>query len=962
MTANDVNHLLTRTHRLVFLTDLAGAMLRGAVWVIGAVVGLVLVDAALGLPATGLVVLDALLLAVVLVVAGKLLWIAWCGRFRGARVARLIEQRVGVDGSRLINALEFGGAVPASASAALSDWAVRDGNDTARRVEPGRVVAWDRLRHAGIVFGVALLLVGAFYLSAPNVVGAVVPRLADPFGNHPPYTALRFDVSVEPEPLYAGRPAEVHAVLRGPVAVDRAAVVFLDGPDDPTARAPMLPRAQDLAAAGSAASDNSRTFVLRIDRAERSRSFYIDTPQGRSPTYELHVVPVPQFDAVRVTYDFPAYTAWDDTVQPVDADGLRALAGTAARLRVQSNVPLKSGVIDFQPADPAAPPQRIALRPDPDDPTAVVGVLPITTDGHAALSLTGRDGTPSDEALTLPVAVVPDAAPRIAISAPEPRLVVPVGWAVDVRLDTADDIGVDRLTLQRSVNQWGASRIELDPVHDGPDRTRASSTYRFDLAELGARAGDVIHYHATVYDNHPGTANAADSDIHVIQVISEEEYLEFARTRYRIDQIHDEFNALQDELAALERARQEALEQLEQLENKLAAGQPLTDQEALALRDLEDRLETYRAQADDLATELRERVDQPSLYEFEDAYKEKLAALADQLEQQTRLADALGAATSQLRQDQAAPQRERFARAAEAFRADDAPFDETSAAEQAQTQQDLEALRLAEELQAQGERLRMIIQEQDDLAQRLSAFNHADTLSGADQLRLQRMAQEQSALETELTETTAALRAAADAAQDLLPNMSAGAMSIADRIDSMNIVGDMNQAAARAAAGQHRDAYAPARAAADKLDSLLSDCNSMGQQADSDLDGCFNLPRESISQSLQQMAQARGVPGMGQRGGDGAGFSGSQARMAIRGPAQLGQNGGGADGRLSGAAGEGGGQTDGRVETLEPVETLRPGERTGRGGAGGVLGGVPLPYRGEAEAYFRRLADDAVGD
>ncbi len=82
-------------------------------------------------------------------------------------------------------------------------------------------------------------------------------------------------------------------------------------------------RCADSTRAGAAAVSGGTPFELDLERVERSRTFYIDTPQGRSRRYRLDVLPVPLFETVSVQYAYPSYTHWPATEGPLAAQGLR---------------------------------------------------------------------------------------------------------------------------------------------------------------------------------------------------------------------------------------------------------------------------------------------------------------------------------------------------------------------------------------------------------------------------------------------------------------------------------------------------------------------------------------------------------------------------------------------------------------------------------------------------------------
>ena len=59
-------------------------------------------------------------------------------------------------------------------------------------------------------------------------------------------------------------------------------------------------------------------FVLPIERAEKSRDFYIDTPKGRSERFLFSVMAVPSFEKAEIRFQFPKYTGWASTAQELD--------------------------------------------------------------------------------------------------------------------------------------------------------------------------------------------------------------------------------------------------------------------------------------------------------------------------------------------------------------------------------------------------------------------------------------------------------------------------------------------------------------------------------------------------------------------------------------------------------------------------------------------------------------------
>jgi hypothetical protein len=299
--------------------------------------------------------------------------------------------------------------------------------------------------------------------------------------------------------------------------------------------------------------------------------------------------------------------------------------------------------------------------------------------------------------------------------------------------------------------------------------------------------------------------------------------------------------------------------------------------------------------------------------------------------------------------------------AAQKMQKEQAPFDQPNQQQMERTAQDVEKMRLANELVSQGERLRAAIMQQRELADRLAQFRDRKNL-GADEVeRMQRLAKDQELLQQEIEESRADLEKTARAAQKALPRMSSGALKVAQAIEQMQVGEDQANAARSARDGKGDDASGAAESAAKKLESLLSNMPNAGGAANSgDLDGCFGLPKSGVQQALNQMSQGRQMPGLGQQQGkEGSGFAGSQTRMSIFGPHRE-SAGDSKAARDSGSAQQanGRGGSGAEREATRGAETLNPATRQSSRSAAGNMHGVPLPYRDQAEAYFKRIAKE----
>ncbi|HEX7009573.1 MAG TPA: hypothetical protein VF184_06295, partial [Phycisphaeraceae bacterium] len=517
----------------------------------------------------------------------------------------------------------------------------------------------------------------------------------------------------------------------------------------------------------------------------------------------------PLFEKTLVLYDYPDYTGWPDAQEPLRDAGLRTLVGTRITLTIISNVPLRSGTLTIEPqADsPHAPASTapIHLTPTPDDPRSIQGSFVLNTSGSFSIHLTGVDGTPSEQPLQGRLVAIPDQPPQVAITYPARYALVPEGWVVDVHVEATDDIGLSRVILHQSID--GKASLGTSLPRDAANPRRLRAVHRLDLNYLNARAGDVIRYFATAYDNHPPPAQSADSDVHLIRVITMEEYFRLAQQR-----------------------------------------------------------------------------------------------------------------------------------------------------------------QLSNDLTAQAQRLANLIQQQRSLAQRLEPYRDINQASAEDRPLIESLAHEQAQLQRELADVQQRLRELAALARDDLPRMSASAEQLASTIDRMQVSRDQADAHKHAQEGRADSAYRSADAAADKLESLLSESqHTMGLPAPNGLDHPLSLTRPLSGQTPAQMPGGQMAGSLdplskGPAGFRGEGMQGFASTAALIGPTLPSASPSSADASSNSSALPGQGEGSGSglspdSEDWASPESLTP-DPAARELSATALQGVPAPFREAAHAYYERIAQE----
>jgi hypothetical protein len=940
-----LNRKLRSTGRLALATETGRASAAAVALLGAALLAVLFADAVFALSPVLLVVLDCVLILLAVGAAAYVLAAVVRNWYRPRRVARMIERRMDVTDSRLINSVDLSARPPEGASGALVALAVGAGERLAATVRPARVVAFRPLRKAALLAALVAVVFAGVWVSVPELLRMAGVRLADPYGRHPPFTFIRFDCRVAPERVFEGRPATITAALAGGEGLirlpDQANVVLLEAAGQRTV--PMVHQGEG-------------RFVLQIERASRSCRFYVDTPAGRSAVHELRVLPVPRFVEASVRYQYPPYTRWAPDTQPVGDAGIRALAGTQATVTVRSNLPLARGRITLIPTASDAQATAVELAVDPADPKVVRGSFPVRATGRYRMSLLAANGGESNERPEGPMTCVPDAPPAVRILEPDAFVVAPEDWKVPVTVAATDDVAVARIELLRSVNGWGPVGTVLDT--EGPGVTYVTARSAFDLPALGVRPGDILTYFATARDSHPSGTQVADSPTFVIHVISKEEYLKYARMAYRMQHVLEELDKLREKLEALEAKRKELIEKLAKWRKKLDEGTGrISDEDRERLDKLELEIDRYTDALREVARQLEARAGKPRVYDFEEQYFEMLKGAAERLRKEADEIDEPRRRLQRLtREKKQNPEHDEvFVPLSQALRAmmDSRYVPEEGLKELRLTKEEFERLRKADALLAEAERILAIAKQQRSLADRMGQFRNKERLSPTEQIRARRLAADQRGLERDLAEALRQLEKRAKDAEADLPTMAASARQIVQKANKLEIRRDQKDAARLAEVGDGRYAHRAAEQAAKKLESLIQEedpLEGMTSDALGDLDGEIRLVRTDIRSSLRQLAAGRSIPGL--PGGDGgSGFYGSRARMRVVGPHS--QDTPGRYGR------------EVRPRTRSPVQSPSPGERiepgpepTRRVQAAGMPG-VPVRFRPLAEAYFRRLGDES---
>ncbi len=819
-------------------------------------------------------------------------------------------------------------------AAGLASIAVERAANLARQVPGARVAPWRPVLAPALATGLAAGVVALVALALPRMADALWQRFSDPFGDHPPYSAVRFRVEPGDLSVVYGQGVEIRAIVAG-APVDRLDLVL-----EPEGAAPeRVPMFQEASGRWRAALANVIAPARYFVSAERARA--------RSSRHKIDVITVPRLSGVRFRVTPPAYTRRSAYEGVLPAGGLAGLAGTHVEAWATSNRPLLSGTLELAGA---SAPRTLELVPTAPGAQEVHGSFEIRADGKIEVRVRDAAGQQSQDAVSASVVLLHDERPFIRITEPRELSFATPDVMLPVVLAAEDDFGIARVQLFRALN--GSRALPIDLPLLSPSPTQWNDQTYLPLAEFGVRAGDEITLFARVEDNDPAGAKGSESTVVRLRIIPREVYDRLVRARQgalallaryqeaqrRLEALAGEIDRLHDELAklptgtTLEQAKQKQLEEL--------------------ARRFRDETAAIRESA---KHPLPLAIDQNLSHELEDLAKalEKLAQEAEKLAGETGLKNAAAAQRLAELRDRLTGGRKQL---------------EQNALEP------LDQLARVYPLMEDQARFVQLYLHQRDLAQRLTSFKGRDREDEpASKARMRDLEAEQKQIRSELGRLLDDIEEHARLLPDdpQLTKLRETAQEFATAVRSSGAAEAMTDAEEALAAFAGTRSFDAATKAAGILEKFLSQCSSNGalNQAGQ---ACLAFQpglAQNLGNSIEQMLADAGFPSLDQIGkpgfgtgaGTGNGYSARQNNMnnvglygslptlvssARQGSSRTNTTGG--PGRPQGTT----------VARRAPEVTASPGALRG---AGASQATIPAPYRRRVADYFERIADE-LGD
>jgi hypothetical protein len=792
-------------------------------------------------------------------------YIAYARKNQLAHIARLIEERHPKLGSKIINLIQLQDQAKDAALAPLTrdlaELAVAGYAAELAKVPLEHLARTDRVRRELKLAALALLVFAGLLAAFLPVSRAELARFLDPYGDHPPYSVTQLAIvspGVNGTNVIYGRSLVVEARHAGHRPKEVFLTAFPPGKPEQAVTLPMFDKGE---AGFYQQWENVRTELLAYVHTKDRRS--------RSKLARVGLVLAPQMERAFVRVAPPAYTGLAAEEKPYHFKGVQALTGSELRFRLQSNRPLREGMLELISGE--AESVKIALARSGTN--EVSGSLTVTNSGRLRLSLVDAEGIPGAEVWESALTVTHDLGPEVAIADPDRDAYVALDFKMQPRVEATDDYGLASIRIHRALN--GVFSAPKEIRYPGIVRT-VREAVEFDFRELGVQPGDVISCFAEAIDNAPEAHLARSQTIHFM-VISVEEYNNYLRERNDISVLQEKYGELMAVLNDLIEQEKQLGAEADKLREKLEKAGTAAAKEAAQkeLGQLLARQNELNHQLNQQAERMENFVRDDPLYDVERELQAELREQAKTIRESVKQNDADTRDIAQRSAPENGPRPAAPELAGDFKKAADEQVKRLGGAEQQtekRIQEPLEDLSAMQELVKDFNQFQALHQAQQALAEQAKACNRPGQLSREDQLSLKNLAATEKQIGDTMKELAEKMRKDAEAAKGKFPKAAQSAQAMADRMDDAQLASLAGRATAKMLSGKGEESYQAAERLKQEMEKLMGQCNSPGGRPQQDeLDTYLRAQRGmNPGQTWAQMMRSRNFNRPGKPRADGA--------------------------------------------------------------------------------------------
>ena len=334
-------------------------------------------------------------------------------------------------------------------------------------------------------------------------------------------------------------------------------------------------------------------FSYKFKEVKRDFEYYAEAKGAESDKYKITVVDKPRVVGLKLTFIYPRYTQLKTQVVDENDGNITAIGGTKVKIEARANKELKKGEIVF--SDSSRKQTKIKGNMS-------VGEILVKKDDSYFIELWDKSGNKNQDPIEYRITRLNDQFPFVEILEPGHDQDLTESMRVPLLIRISDDYGFSSLKLVHQVISEGNELDQRTLEIDVPDKNQIETNveYFWNLSNLYLLPGDVVRYHALVYDN--------DSFSGPKKAESKSFYLRLPSLDEIIAEVEREQEGQIIDLESVLRGQRELKKKIENLSQEMKRYTGL-DMDWQKRQQLEDALEKQQKLAKDLQ-DLAQRMDE----------------------------------------------------------------------------------------------------------------------------------------------------------------------------------------------------------------------------------------------------------------------------------------------------------------------------------------------------------------
>ncbi len=335
-------------------------------------------------------------------------------------------------------------------------------------------------------------------------------------------------------------------------------------------------------------------YSATIENIDRSLQYYISTKDIASDLYQITVRHEPIVKIFQLQLNYPAYTQLPSQTLEANTGDAEVLYGTEVVLTGESNKPLTEAHLIFEEAD--------LVKLEVESETEIKGSFIAKQAGTYHIHIQDTEGLTNTAPLTYTLNVFKDAAPQVEIVEPGKDLVLDDDMLVKLKVEAADDYGIQALQLVHHIQKENADDVTVTlkqvPTSTSPPQKSHFLTYTWDIDPIGLFPGEALSYYMQAID----TDNVSGPNIGKSRTYT----LRFPT----LDELYDELAAEQEtEQLSLDEIfdeQTEATAMVDQLLEKIRKFKELTLSDKKLMQQVVESQKEIERKANELITEMEQ--------------------------------------------------------------------------------------------------------------------------------------------------------------------------------------------------------------------------------------------------------------------------------------------------------------------------------------------------------------------